>query len=349
MRTIVKDADSPIELPDEKHRQPYWIHAPGHAWARFDFDPRKGGAGTVELSSEPAIVDVNLAGARATENARVRLYPDVTEFEESGFRFRMPERPPHYLAAVSVGVPAGGSVRISDLQAGKYLAAVEVGEYEETLRLGQTPVEVAPGGHVSLTLAIDPSALEVPRTHIHGTIEVPEGLDRRLCTLHLRRIGEGEKPFSQSFQSMSFNHGDDEVLHWDAGSLRTGDYVARVSGIEHQELIHASGPNETSLVIRIPPLTTIFVDAIDADTGRKIDPERVRWMSPRVEGVAETFVSPALRMGTDGRYRIVSARGDIRISCEARGYEDASLELTLDRPELSRTIPMHRARDSKDR
>jgi hypothetical protein len=38
MKTVISGAVSPIELPDSKWLEHYWVHAPSHAWERVDFD-----------------------------------------------------------------------------------------------------------------------------------------------------------------------------------------------------------------------------------------------------------------------------------------------------------------------
>ncbi len=254
----------------------------------------------------------------------------------------MPERPESGLAAVSVKAPKEGSVRIDDLQSGPLVAAVEVGEYEETLRIGEAPVDVEAGGSASVTVPIDVSSLNVPRTHLTGVIEVPEGFNRGRCTLRLRRVGGEEKPFFQDLKAMSYNRGDETHLHWDAGLVRTGDYDAMIHDIEHRSLIHAPGPGATEVTIRIPPLVTVVVDVVDAQSGAKLEPERLQWVGPRLEGTTDCEMAPLFRDPSTGRFQFVTTPGTVEIYGEIPGYEAIQKKLAVEAPEATCTLSLKR-------
>jgi RNA polymerase sigma-70 factor (ECF subfamily) len=344
MKTLILGGVSPVELPDALWPEFYWVHAPSHAWCRVWFDHRVGGQSTVELSPDPSSVVVTIVGGTVPEKACVRLYSRAKEFQESGFTFRMPEQPEHNLAAVSVSGVKSDPVRIEDFQGGEFVAAVEVGEYAETFRIGEAPVDVPIGGTAAVTVSIDPSILNVPRTHLSGVIEVPEGLETRGCTLRLKRIGGGEKDFRQGLREMSFGSGDERHLRWDAGLVRTGDYDVTVQGIQHRALIHAPGPGETKFNFTIPPIVKVRVDVLDADSGAKIDPERLRWEGPRREGQDEFERVPLFRDPRTGFFDFVAPRGDVRVHCHHPGYRDVEKTLALVGPEETFTIALERAR-----
>jgi len=342
MKAVVSDGVSPVRLPDEKWLVFYWVHAPGHAWTRVDFDHRAGGQRTVELSPEPSSVSVTIAGGDVPEGAFVRLYSRSKTFQDSGFTFRMPERPEHYLAAVSVNA-SSGSVRIDDFQGGEYVATVEVGEYEETLRLGEAPVDVPPGGTAAVSVPIDRSILDVPRTHLSGTLEVPEGLDRKSCRLRLQRIGGLQKDLWLELSEMSFPRGNENSLQWDAGLVRTGDYDAIIQNVEYSFAIHAPGPGETHVVTTLPQLAEVSLDVVDARTGARVEPERLQWRGPLLEGRDEFEMVPILRDPRTGRFRFVSTRGEIEVYGAMTGYKELQKKLVLDGPKLESTLTMERA------
>jgi hypothetical protein len=254
----------------------------------------------------------------------------------------MPDRPEHYLASVSTSTAGNTSVHIEDLQGGEFVAAVEVGEYEETMRIGEAPVDVPTGGTAAVTVSIDPSILNVPRTHLFGTIEVPEGLDRRQCRLFLTRLGGGERPFSQPLDEMSFHRGDESHLRWDAGLVRTGDYDAIIRNIEHRLVIHAPGPGETQVAIQIPPLTTVVVEVVDAQNGANLEPAKLQWRGPRLEGRSDFELGPLFRDPRTHRFEFVTTRGEVEIVGRVPGYESIEKKLALDGPEVTCTLALNR-------
>jgi RNA polymerase sigma-70 factor (ECF subfamily) len=343
MKTLGSGGASPIELPDAKWLEHYWVHAPNHAWTRVDFDHNVGGQRTVELSPDPSSVTVTIVGGSVPEKACVRLYTRAKTFKESEFTFRMPDQPEHYLAAVSVSAATSDPVRIEGLQGGEFVAAVEIGDYEETTRIGAAPVDVPNGGAAAVTVSIDPSILEVPRTHLSGIIEVPEGLERGNCRLHLKRIGGGEKDFLQGLSEMSFHRGDERHLHWDARLVRTGDYDAMIQGIEHRFLIHAPGPGETQVTTAIPPLVTVVVEVVDEQTGAGVKPEKLQWRGPRLEGTSEFELVPLFRDPKSGRFQFVAPRGEVEVYCRTPGYREAEKMIELDGKEVTCTLPLRHA------
>jgi RNA polymerase sigma-70 factor (ECF subfamily) len=344
IKTVVSEGVSPVQLPDAQLVVQYWVHTPGYAWGRVDFDHRVDGQRTVELSPEPSSVVVTIVGGIVPEKARVRLYTRAKTFQEGGYTFQMPDRPESWLAAVNVTASGGAPVRIEGFQAGEYVAAVELGELAETMRIGEAPVDVPIGGTAAVTVAIDPSILNVPRTHLSGVIEIPDGLENAGCALRLWRVGGGEKDFRQGFNEMSFSRGDERHLHWDAGLVRTGDYDLRVQGIELRALIHAPGPGETKFNLTIPPIVKVRFDVVDADSGAKIDPERVQWEGPRLEGQHDFKRVPLFRDPRTGFFDFVAPRGDVRVYCHHPGYRDADKTLALAGPQETFTIALERAR-----
>jgi RNA polymerase sigma-70 factor (ECF subfamily) len=330
---VVEHATSPIDLPDRTSLTPYWVHAPQHAWGRVTFDHKVGGQRTIELSPTPSTVTIAIDGS-VPKNSFVRLYPtervrtDIAGGEGIHFTMPEPDRMPAWLAAVSIRA-SSTAMRIDDLQSGKFLAAVEVGESEAKLRIGSAPIEVIAGEAAHATISIDATLLEVQRTRLYGTVEVPEGLERGSCSLVLKRIDGGEKVFTQLLSEMSFAPEHRETLRWDAGSMRTGDYVAYFTNIQHRELVHAPGPGETPVALKIPPLSTVSVEVVDAATGKALDPERLQRSDGPIEGVSVNMSLPLRKRAEPGRFELVAPHGEVEISCHTSGYEDAQRKLTL--------------------
>jgi RNA polymerase sigma-70 factor (ECF subfamily) len=331
IKPVIEHAASPFDLPERTRLTPYWVHAPNHAWARIDFQHKVGGMRTIELSPTPSSAIVAVEGD-LPKNAIVRLYPtEPRPPGELGIQFSLPEpeQMQSWIAEVAVHASTTGPTRIDDLQPGKFLATVEVGEYEGKLRVGSAPIEVKAGETAHVTVPIDASLLAVPRTHLFGTIEVPESLDRANCSLKLARVGEGEKPFQKRLAEMSYSQGDRSTLRWDAGPMRTGDYVVTLTSLQHRQVIHAPGPGETKLALTLPPLSTVTVEVVDAVTGAKIDPERLQWTRGENDGISGhvlAHIAPNLKTH---QLEFVAPRGDVELDCETPGYEEVSRKFTL--------------------
>jgi len=348
IQTVIDHAISPFDLPESTRYTAYWVHAPQHAWARIDFNHKTGGQRTIELAPTPSSVVVAIDGD-LPKNAIVRLYPtEKTRIDVAGgtgIAFSMPEpdRMPSWLAVVSARASTMGPTRIDDLQSGKYLATVEVGEYEDKLRVGEAPVEVKPGETAHVTVPSDPSLLDVPRTHLFGTVKIPEGIDRANCILRLARVGGGDKGFQETLIEMSYAQSDRDTLKWDAGKLRTGDYIAYFSGIQHRELIHAPGPDETRVSLVIPPLVTVTVEVVDAANGASIEPDRLQWSDGAIEGVSQNMSVQLHRNPKTGRFEFVAPQGNVEVYCNTRGYEAAQQKLALSGSAMKCRLELHRA------
>lgn len=334
VQTVVADAASPIELPERRLLTPYWVHAPGHAWDRIDFDHSVGGERTVALSPEPCAVRVSWQGEPPEGGTLyVRLYPDD----------RRPP-PPSWLARVSVHAREGEVVEISDLLPGHYVAALELGEYEDRRRLGASEVELFPRTTAGVTIRLDPSRPEASRTHLHGTLRVPPGLERGIASLHLKRL-EGEEPaLSLRLGDLDESEEDEDLLLWDAGERRTGTWLLSFMPLQHRLVVEATNAGgETEVAIEVPPLVTVRVEVVDAASGAPFVPERLSWFDGELPGVLENTSSAMDLRLPDGTFQFVAPRGPVQVSASSPGYEEASQELELDGTERTCRIEMVRA------
>ena len=348
IRTVIAGADSPLELPDRKRYTPYWVHAPGYAWTRVDFDHKVGGERTVELSRERGSVAVTAVGS-TPERAFVRLYAARSTLaqgrrEGASIVIRLPplaERP-SWLADVSVCADPAGTTRIADLVPGPYLATLEVGEYEDRLRLGSAEVELLAGAEARVDVPLDAALLDLPRTHLFGTIRVPEGLVLANCALRLGRLEQGEEEYSKPLLEMSHPKGDERTLLWDAGALRTGTYLATVTGIQHRLVVFAEHEGETRVDIEIPPLVSVRVEVVDAATGAPLDPDRLQWCDGPLPGVSSNERVRCTRSAS-GAFEFVAPQGPVEVHAVLHGYEDASQELELAGTEAHVRLELRRA------
>jgi hypothetical protein len=334
IKTVVDHATSPIDLPDRTWLTPYWVHAPHHAWCNVTFDHKVGGQRTVELSPNPSAVTIAIDGD-LPKDAFVRLYStEATRTQAVGgrvvsFFLSEEERVQSWMAIVSTRASATGPTTIDDLQAGKFLATIEVGQGEDKLRIGSAPVELRAGETARVDVPIDASLLDVPRTHLFGTIRVSNDLERAKCSLILKRMDRGEVDFQQRLSQMPSADDDPNTLQWDAGSKRTGDYLAYFTIIQHRELVHASGPGDTKVELTIPPLATVTVDVVDAATGATLEPDHVQWSDGKIERVSMNMLLPVRRNPVSQKLDFIAPFGTVEVSCSKTGYQDASRTLAL--------------------
>lgn len=327
--TVLQGVDSPFDLPERLRPTPYWVHAEGHAWARVDFDHRLGGERTVELVA-PGSVEVSIANGPVPQGAFVRFYPT--------------NRPtPSWLASVSVRVSSDGVTRIEDFEPGSYFACVELGEYDATKRLGETPVEVRAGERSNVTIPLGAPGPEEPTVHLFGTLILPAGFETFGATLRLWREGGGAKSETFQIHDLPTVGEGDRVRRWDMGAVPTGTWGAAIVPVLHRQLILAEQPGELSVEIRVPELVTLSIEVVDAASGDPIDPTDIGWSDGKVAGLASGFRAPVASAGAKGRHRLTAPEGAIRISCSAPGYGDFYETLELHGRESSLRIELRRA------
>ncbi|HEX6886191.1 MAG TPA: sigma factor-like helix-turn-helix DNA-binding protein, partial [Planctomycetota bacterium] len=348
IRTVLTDAASPLALPERQWLTPYWVHAPGHAWARIDFDHRAGGERTLELVPEHASLAVQASG-ELPAGAFVRLYARGEEPRPSPvagvvFRRRPPEERVSWEADASTPAAAVGPTRLADLACGDYLVTIEVGESQASSRLGSAEVSLAPGAETSVTVPIDASVLDVPRTHLTGTLRLPPGFERTWAGLRIERLDGGEEDFHQALLEMSFAREQPDLLRWDAGQRRTGTYVATIHPLQYRERVETGGPgSETHAELVVPPLVTVTVEVVEAGSGAPLAAE-VSWRGPELREVNHGFTRMDVRRNAaTGALEFVAAEGDVEVSATLPGYREGRRTLQLVGPAQTCRIELQRA------
>jgi len=345
IRTVLADAASPLALPERPWLTPYWVHAPGYAWARIDFDHRAGGERTLELVPERATLEVNVQG-ELPENVFVRLY-STAEAPRPGpngvvFRRRAPEERATWEADASTPASLGGPTRLEDIACGEYVVTVEAGESAERVRLGSTEVSLGADAMVRVTVPVDASVLDVPRTHLSGTLRLPPDFERGFAALRLERLEGGERDFHQRLVEMSFTREQPELLRWDAGMVRTGTYVATVQPLQWQARIETGGPGSSSRAdLVVPPLVTVTVEVVEAGSGVPLEAE-VSWSGSRVPDVGFTRMDVRADPQS-GRLQFVAPEGEAEVSASLAGFREVQQTLQLVGPTHACRLELVRA------
>jgi hypothetical protein len=140
---------------------------------------------------------------------------------------------------------------------------------------------------------------------------------------------------------MSFLRGERDTLHWDAGSVRTGVYLATVYPYQHRTVIEAEG-RETRAALELPPLVTVQVQVVDAATGEDLEPERLGWRDGPLEGVTSSTRARIEPSPTSEGFQFVAPEGPVEVFATCTGYVEASQELVLRAPEASVRLELAR-------
>jgi hypothetical protein len=168
-------------------------------------------------------------------------------------------------------------------------------------------------------------------------------MDAQHAELSLWREGGEAQPISLKWSAMGQLDRDEHVRSWDAGNVRTGAWGASVRPVLYRRLIHADGPGETQVDIRVPDLVTVKVEVTDAETGAALEPERLMWSDSKIEGLSQSFSCPLQPAGAKGAYQFEAPTGIVNVSCTLNGYSPCHEALDLNGNERSLHIKLLRA------
>ncbi|MCP3915783.1 MAG: sigma-70 family RNA polymerase sigma factor [bacterium] len=334
VEVIATDAASPVSLPGlpVKWRTTvaHWVRAPGFAWQRTDIDLNSGGTRTVELAASGGLA-VEVLGQQPQKPLRVRAFtPDRADG-------------PSWDAALDVELD-GTRASVIDLLPGPYVVRIDQGEFDTTLTLGRAEVEVRAGETGRVTVHLDPAALAVPLTHLHGTLALPEEL-RSKGSLILSPYpwdslpGQGRVQLALS--DLEPVDGAPDVLAWDAGEVQRGVYLAYVDEVQHRERIDVRTANETVHAIVVPPLAELVLTVVDGATGEPLE-ANVSWGDGALEGVHSNSFRTTHPDPETGRYTIIAPRGIIQVAAAVDGHATDRRDVQLDR-DTELTIALERA------
>ena len=321
---LARDETSPLELatPTWITRRGvvrYWVRAPGYAWGFCDVVPRGGGARSVELrrcgSLEVRALDPRPDGALTVQI----LEPGTTAENVWDPLARME-------------LPAEGAIVLESLAAGRYLVRIVAAGFGRPV-LGSTEVEVLPGSLERAQIALNPGRLDAPRTHLTGTLRLPEGTVDRFAILYL--IPEpfdslpGQEQVVLPRESMRPDEGDSDLLHWDAGRVQCGAYIASLQGgVVYEEILQTGLAPESSFAIEVPPLVEVEIEVVDAATGVPVEGALVFWAFGSKEASRRSWSSVQNATGRD-RARFESPAGEVTVRVSAEGWVESETSQRL--------------------
>jgi hypothetical protein len=83
--------------------------------------------------------------------------------------------------------------------------------------------------------------------------------------------------------------------------------------------------------------------AENARSGATIEPEKLQWRGPSLEGESDFELVPLFQDPRTGHFQFVAPRGEVEVYGRARGYREAEKKLALDGKEVTCTLAMTRA------
>jgi hypothetical protein len=287
-------ADSPFEVPlwrredygetDLGHgwygTRTYFVRAPSMVWTSITIDPSAGGSRTLALDPE-ARLRVRLVEGQVPTDVVVELRRNV--HESNGARI-----------AIAQG---GQHVDLDGIAAGKYWVAAELldrakrgspgGQTGRFLFLEQ--VDLAPSVVRELTITlrdrsepIDAAGHVLAATNrLRGTLRVPAAWGQPSLALEFHRNEPSMRRYLRRAGATALKRdpADPELLHWDAGQVEAGSWVAVLSPIAWcSAFVIGSAANEP-ITLDLPPPEPVTVRIVDARTGSDIEPCTLAWHS----------------------------------------------------------------------
>lgn len=260
---------SPFEVEwlgmiDESISVRLWVHVPGMAWNWCDVLPQAGGQRTVELTPGGDL-EVYPTGPRPEVSWRIYL----VELEGGQ---------PESRKVVAWQTPAEGEVtRFDGLAPGTYrvgaVSLVLATDHEGT----SETFEVKAGETTRVSLSLEEFQAARARTHLTGTLRWSEGTplnDLRIDPIDARDLQE---MLFLSLDRMTPDPEQPRTLHWDAGEVIRGEYLALdfASGLRHR---FSTGEGPTfRLDLELAPRAQIVVRAFDARDGSSIPNAQAAW------------------------------------------------------------------------
>jgi hypothetical protein len=328
-RTICSGARSPVELPEGPGRERFWVRAAGHAWQSLSANLQVGGEWVVPLP-RCAELEVTLRNLKPSSDVVVRLH-----------------RAPRDVCAASQRPSADGIARIADLAPGSYdvrvspTRSIVVGDWKHTdalpIVLGETKVELLPGGTASVTLALSDPPEPGAKVPLKGVVVFRPGQSDAFQGLDLRAVDPTIRALQGTVSvRRSRTRRPDDPVPFDAGVVHPGRYVVTVHGCVRRTLEVGPG-GETNARIEVPELGYRELRFVDRATGEEVrlEDRSASWWSLSEDEEGRERGDVRLDWRT-GRHRFWAPVGRVQIGVsDATWSGDATLAIDPGRSEAS--------------
>jgi RNA polymerase sigma-70 factor (ECF subfamily) len=261
-----------VELPgpmSEIEPVRLWVSAPELAWEHVDVMLSSGGTRTVGLSYGGDL-EVLPRGPSPEHPWRIALV------EYSG----EPRQSEQYVAFQH---PAAGPVtRLDRLAPGTYSVLAQRIDFQGGALGVSEEFEVRAGEvtRVSLPLELPEAG---PRVHLSGTLTWPEGTP--VGDLVIRPVSRTlpQESVSLHLPDMQPDADRPRTMHWDAGELVAGEYLAINDGAGLRRRFDTGAGPEQRLDLELPPHVALVVRVIDDGDGHPLPEAKVSWTLRRID------------------------------------------------------------------
>jgi RNA polymerase sigma-70 factor (ECF subfamily) len=280
-----------------------YASAPGYAWGRKSLVPDA--TGIVEVGVRlGGSLDIELIGSSIDTEVFLKLSAQENR-----------------AAVVNQGLRLeSGTWRGSwdGLPPGEYRLAALCGHVPPIV-LGETTLELMPGGLPRVVLSLVKSALSVAPVALTGTLTMQSDLlfepTLSLTALDGPAVHSESSPAVQ-IQTPTFLTDGLSLYAWTVELLLPGEYevVVEPYGFRREFTVQPSGSPAVELVM--PALARVEVDVVDAETGQPVDVKKVHWSrssGPSLEWDKKVRRGE-IRPGGPGQFTIDCVPGQVRIS-----------------------------------
>ena len=316
VRTVVREADSPLALPAmELKGGMFHVAAPGRAWKRISLDALQGGERIVVLEPGGAL-EIEIVGETGDPGAKLRV------------------RAPNRLPVAELDLGDRPRLVLEGLPIGLARVAVELGKWwDDPVVLGRGEATIEAGGRARLRLMIEPAPL-AEAVPFGGEVVVPVEweLDRFLLVLKLLDppLGGREEAVRLSSRVLAPVAERPGTWRWEHPNAQAGRYELELYPLYFSTTVEVGPGGDENVRLEAPPPGEVLVRTVDARTGAEIEVELVLWNCARPEGVRGGGLGRAERDTGTGLWRVRAPQGEVEVRARAEGYSDGKQTVRLD-------------------
>lgn len=318
---------SPVQLPPPKQAEAnpreLWVHAPGHAFRRYELDvtdPRER-----DVLLEPGGEVLLRCAGEVPARAVIRVYRLHDE------RAADPQSPDvAQLPLWAEARPERAATRLRGLDLGLHWIALEHGAWSDSrVQIAGARVRVRPGEVVSATLQIDYRVAVSAPVPVAGTVRIPDSW-RADAELEIR---PSRALRAAGVSAKSVNLGTAERLgerswRWDVGTLPPGAYAAALDALGYAQAFDVTAIGAAQTAILVPEPAECIVRGFDAESGHEVTLAHVEWTAAAARPRGETTRAQVTAQ-TEAGLRFQTPPGGVQLRTVARGYAPVEQEFVV--------------------
>lgn len=326
----LRNARSPLTLPEADGQVTYWVHAAGYDWAPVRIDRRAGGERRVALSAG-AVLRVHVPAADDEFRIVVRVYP-----AEGATHRALAELP-----------PSAGSCTFEGLPAGEVEVRAEIGIWSDPpLVLGRAGTALTAGRRSEVTLDLQSEVLEHPAAPLAGTLalhklpEISTELRLEIRPTGRPAVRDGDWK-SIRRDEMTEEASGNQLFGWRAGRVTPGSYVAILHPYQLPYPFDVPTHGTADVLIEAPEVGTVHIRIVDRDTRLDAPIDGIYWSGPRPEGLGMWAMQSVERDQQHGGFRFHAPLGRISLGYRSDDYAERDFAIEVQPGVNEKTITTH--------